>query len=151
MATIKTKFAVVVLNETRNWEDCEIKRAAEEVWTAYLVDLDRPVNLAELRTSYEMLPLYSVTKERLTDALDEELQIEFSRTQDPIYIHTHIIDRMFPSEHAAEIGEETHPIEDGDDAEVAYAKVEQQRVEYEQGNQRYWSLNVTPNQATIRP
>lgn len=151
MANIKTKFAVVILNETNHWQDSALKSAAGEIWTAYLVDLNRAVNLAELRTSYEMLPLYYLTKERLSDELDEDLRSEFGAQQDPIYQYTYGIDLMLSGNHAIEVGEETHEYDDSIDADSAYMKIEQDRIESEVANQRCWNLTSTPISATIRP
>lgn len=52
------KLVAVVMNDTQYWRENIVARAGA-VFTTYLVDLNRPVQLCELTPSYEAIPLYS--------------------------------------------------------------------------------------------
>lgn len=149
MATIVTNFAIILLNETSSWgDDYEVKHAAGEIWTAYLVDLNRPVHMADVRPSYNLTPLYYVTKEQLSDAHDTELRNELGLLTEYTYSrYCSEIDELVANGGGKSyaLGEESHEYDDTDDSDEAYSKIEEKVIESECANIRDWDLSSTRN------
>lgn len=142
MPKINTNFAVVLLNETSTWDDnYEVKQAAGEIWTAYLVDLNRPVHMADIRPSYDLIPLYYVPKNHLDDRLDEMLKNDFNLFSEIDSRYCYVIEEIIKNGKAAIIGEETHEYDEGVDADETYNTIEQKAIENENANVRDWVLS----------
>lgn len=88
--SIKTHFKIILIDETETWNHEKLVAAAGRIYTAYLLDTNRHVFLAEMRPSYELNPIYFVTENSVDEEFDEDLSSMID--SEPIYSHVASID-----------------------------------------------------------
>lgn len=137
---INTHFKVILIKETNYWADGELKTAAGEIYTAYLYDAARTINLAELRPSFEMHPMYYVTKNEINDDEQEKLNMELNNNLESSYIHCHYIESLELNHEVFDIGEESHDFDESDN-EANYYQLVRKAIENECANRRDWRLS----------
>lgn len=101
MSEIKPHFRIVVLNETRHWNE-EMQKKAGVIFRAFLYDATRVVHCCEITPSYELFPLYTTP---WRDDENGSVWTELFENEDNEvkYVHCHVINALSP-DHFHDIG-----------------------------------------------
>lgn len=92
-----TRFGIVLLNETKYWNE-DIQARAGEIYAAYLFDSNQVTHAAEIEPSYRLAYLYSTSTKGIEDeALQETLLTEGAGNCPEQYVHCRVIDAIPPT------------------------------------------------------
>lgn len=91
-------FKIVAFDETQFWSEGFMRGCnTGRMWGLYLFDANRQVNCCELKPSYELHFIKTVTEKVLNEfAYDELLRADMSYLDQVVYRHCSAVDAMDP-------------------------------------------------------
>jgi hypothetical protein len=91
----RTNFRLIEVDESHGWREDILKACGGKITTVYLYDANVTTCLCEYTPSYYLTPLYCIP-EKSFDEIDVEMQDNLAdgeSSNEPIYVHTHQIDK----------------------------------------------------------
>lgn len=120
------RFRIVLFNETAQWINPKLVKAAGEIYAAYLYDENQKIHIADIRPSYELTHLYNTASNRLSGKLQEQLQEGTGESED-IIMYCAEVDKV-DWRHKHFCGEPCDP------GASSYRDLEESELEYYRGN-----------------
>ena len=86
---LKSDIRVVAIDE--NYWTEEIAKACGNIQCVYIYDASVQIRLCEVTPSYELIPLYYITENEISDELHSQMMNE---DMDVMYVHCYQVDKM---------------------------------------------------------
>lgn len=90
---MKTRFKLIRLDDTANWNIADIEKHYGKIYCVYLYDANQVTNCCEITPSYLLFPLYSYAEKEISEAQQDVID-ENNIYSDDMYVHCKDIDSV---------------------------------------------------------